>query len=154
MSSNIVLQACQNDMQLIKPSSDTKVSWKSAAIDRIETSIGCLQTLCDRSLTSMAASSSPFYPLHVTLLSFTETARQRYVMNGDTSVAHLPTKFDQSFPRHKIVQRSRNIRKSTIQLRTLKALYKSTELGLPPFQDITLKGSPYQKRQVNDVRFH
>lgn len=76
MCSNIGLRACRLAMRLVKSFDDSEASWKSAAPERIDSAISYFHGFIDENLTFLSAGYLQFYSLHVTRLSFTESARR------------------------------------------------------------------------------
>lgn len=84
MSFDIELGACRCALRFVKSSGDSGVSGKSAALNRIDSAIGCLRIFYSKFLPSLSASSFLFFSLQKTLLIFTECARRRHIMNSET----------------------------------------------------------------------
>lgn len=130
-------------LQLVKSHSSRADSWKSAAIDRMDSALGCLQIFNGKSLSSMSAGTLQLYFLHVTLLNLPETGLRRHIMNCDTSVVSVRIRFRLSGPSHESVQRSHTQRNSIARLRTLKEFHESIDTGSTPLKNIAFKGLPF-----------
>lgn len=87
MSPDIGLRACRHAMRFVKSSGDSDVSWKSGALDEIDSVIECLQIFIDRSLKSFSAAFLQFWPPYVMLGIFTENTHRQHMMNRDIIVA-------------------------------------------------------------------
>ncbi|MEM9680053.1 MAG: hypothetical protein AAF901_06985 [Bacteroidota bacterium] len=79
--------------QLIKGHEKEEVRWRDEILDGEESFVGCVQFYTDKSMTTLKSSGLTFYPVHVTLLNFTEEARNFMITNGYTVVGYLPTIF-------------------------------------------------------------
>lgn len=77
----------------IKGSTESDVLWYDC-VSAIESSfVGLVQIYSDKSKTSLKESAFLFYPLHITLLNFSEEHRRKCIVNGSTFLAFLPVSF-------------------------------------------------------------
>lgn len=88
----------------------------------------------------MNAGTFQFYPLHATLMNFTETARQRHIMTGDIVVAYLPVSFkvdgEKSVPADLIEGTSQ----TKMRIRRLQTLHENMVISLRPLFEAALRG--------------
>lgn len=94
LSSDIGNNAVPVVERAIKDYKDRSVSWKPEERDNTDSSIGCLQHFSNTSHVSMSADSLMFYPLHITLLNFSEETRKRHISSAATVCANFPLNFE------------------------------------------------------------
>lgn len=70
----------------------TCIAWSEAFKDRIQSALGCIQFLSDKSHISFGAGSLVFYPLFVTTLNLSKNWNQCLTSFGCTVAANLPIK--------------------------------------------------------------
>ena len=69
---------------------DSTVRWYTSERDCRSSTVGYVQLYSDKSVTSLRASGVQFYPLHCTLLNFSEEARRHMISHGLSILAYLP----------------------------------------------------------------
>ena len=69
------------------------VVWHEAGTSFETSFVGLVQLYSNKSQNSLKASSFQFYPLHITLLTFSEGCRKNCIMKGKTLLGFLPVDF-------------------------------------------------------------
>ena len=77
----------------IMSSSDKGVLWHDSITSLESSFVGLIQVYSDKSKTSLKESGFQFYPLHVTLLNFSEEYKRDCIVSGATFLAFLPVLF-------------------------------------------------------------
>lgn len=124
----------------IKSHSNIDVIWMDSATDNEQSFIAGLQLFSDKSQTSLSSGSVQFYPLHVTLLNFTEEYRRRHIMNGDTIVAYLPVRYDIKNVQDDGEEQRVKENSKVSRLFMLRMLHRCIETALEPLREYALKG--------------
>lgn len=93
MGAEIGIFACRVVEQPIKCSIRLDSVWKTADNDNLQSVFACVQIFSDKSETLSIAGGPTFYPLHVTLLNFSEIMRPFQILSGATVLAYFPIVF-------------------------------------------------------------
>lgn len=154
LNSFIGKYACPAAERAIKQDCDSSVSWKTYAEDGVQSAIGCLQIFSDKSQTSLKAGSLVFYPLHVTLLNFTEEWRRAHITSGRTITSYLPVTFSAEGDSHTVQLRVGCKWKSFPRIQVLRALHESVERSLDPLAYVARKGIAAKSTDRRAYVFH
>ena len=88
MSALIGTEAVPAVMNELMNCPEKDVFWRDGK-HSVRSFVGLLQIYSDKSMTSLRASSLPFYPIHCTLLNFKEHTRRMFISTQQTMVGHL-----------------------------------------------------------------
>lgn len=72
---------------------EENVRWREKDDIDGESFVGLVQLYSDKSKTSLSDNAFTFYPIHATLLNFSEEYRRHLISSGQTFLAFLPVKF-------------------------------------------------------------
>lgn len=103
---------------------------------------GMVQLYSDKSSTSLKQSSFQFYPMHVTLLNFSEQYRRKCIVHGMSVVAFLPVKFF-SNDNGSLIEKNLSRHHYLVMLRKCMEIVLSelNEFGFPGFECRDLEGT-------------
>ena len=138
----------------VKSSSDPEVLWETAKCDGTQSMVGCLQVYSDKSVTSLTSHSFVFYPLHLTLINFSEERRRSLIGNGSTVVAYLPVTTNSS-ANFSLQQREGMMKKKVLdKVNRLLALHETVEFCLEEVSKLAEVGVVCETRDKCRVRMH
>lgn len=133
------------------------VRWRTTESDGEASCVGCLQFFSDKSQTSLSAGAFKFYPIHVTLLNFTEGARRSHICEGRTLFAYLPVTFcgcDCSTDAGIDLCKCRAKEKRVKRVDFLEALHDSINFSVEPLARTALSGMPSVTLDGIHLRMH
>lgn len=90
MNAKIGRYGCYAAEKFIKSQKSREIIWRTSRIHEEQSFVGALQLLSDKSVILLEANGMDFYPLHITVLSYTEERRRYQVQHGNTITAYLP----------------------------------------------------------------
>ena len=86
LSGKLASEGFPKILESIKRCARSDVCWDTSR----NNFVGAVQLYSDKSSTSLGCNTMTFYPLHVTLLNFSNELRRRLIQAGDTKFAFLP----------------------------------------------------------------
>ena len=107
--------------------------WRNAEKSGEQSFVGMIQLYSDKSRSSLKDSAFQFYPLHVTLLNFSESYRRNCIQNGSTNIAFLPVQYYKCINGEKVVQ-------AVDRLSRLKMLHLSISFILSDLRSTAYEG--------------
>ena len=132
--------------QIIKESLKEGIYWRTKKDDGVKSFVSLLQVYSDKSQVNLKPTSFTFYPLHITLLNFTEEERREQITSRRSVVAYLPVEFlpvveeDESYEvtRYGITswKKSHSIRRHD----KLSCLHECVEKCVEPLSNEALRG--------------
>lgn len=93
MSAHLGTKGEQVVMRTVMSNKDSGAIWHDGITTAEHSFAGMVQLYSDKSRTSLKESSFQFYPMHATLLNFSEQHRRQCIVEGKTVIAFLPVKF-------------------------------------------------------------
>lgn len=141
----------------IQRHTNNDVRWHSIHSDGEQSCIGCLQLFSDKSQTSLSAGAFKFYPIHITLLNFTETTRRKHICDGRTVFAYLPVNFsrcDCSAEADPDQCKCDNKQKKFKRVDFLQSLHESIHFALQPLLRTALTGISALTSERFHIRLH
>lgn len=90
MSAKLGSEAIPSVINEIKNSSDTNVIWHE---DGRKSFVGLGQVYSDKTQSSLRANAWTMYPVHLTLLNFSEEDRRSFVISGQSIIGFLPVEY-------------------------------------------------------------
>ena len=70
------------------------VFWKKIIPDGPDSFVGVGQFYSDKAAVSLKSNGFRFYPIHITLLNFTDELRRRLISSDATILGYLPVSYD------------------------------------------------------------
>lgn len=93
MSADIGVSYREAVEEHIGSSKKLKLIWKIALNHKSQSVVGCVQIYSDTSQTLLKAGDLTIYPLHKTLLNFSEQSRRLQSLSGDIILKYLLVSF-------------------------------------------------------------
>ena len=115
-------------------------TWRTKEKCGEQSFVGMVQLYSDKTCTSLKASALQFYPLHITLLNFSEDHRRKCISNGETNIAFLPVSF------YRIAEGVR-VKQSINRSQRLRMLHLSISFVLKELRTTAYKGFSCLDRQ-------
>ena len=103
-------------IQEIKSSHEDHTLWKESDGSGNSSFVDLIQLYSDKSKTSLKQSAFQVYPVHITLLIFSEAYRRTCIMNGNTVVGFLPVSYH-------VIENGSKIEKGVTRSQRLKMLH-------------------------------
>ncbi|NJK52916.1 MAG: hypothetical protein HC936_08975 [Leptolyngbyaceae cyanobacterium SU_3_3] len=137
--------------QHIKSSEMLESIWNIGSHDKWKSVVGCVQLYSDKSQTSLKAGGLTFYPLHITLMNFSEKIRRLQIMSGATVLGYLPVEFHSSSSDN---LQANSKSKGQFRVGALRALHECIELCLMPLAEKAQCGHACRTKCGTCIKVH
>lgn len=154
MNSNIGVFGGRAVKEQIELSQKRDVFWRTISLHGEQSGVGAIQVYSDKSQTTLGAHALFFYPLHVTLLNFTEEWRRANISSGRTIVAYLPVHNEPLNETKNTPTNAIQIPSKITRLLSLRALHSSINNALQPLAEASFCGLSVQTSDGFRLRLH
>lgn len=113
--------------------SEQDIMWHDETNSTERSFAGMIQLYSDKSQTSLKESSFQFYPMHMTLLNFSEQDRRQNIVSGRTTIAFLPVKINR-------IENGKKVEVNPSRVEYLKLLHRSIDAVLEELKKAALEG--------------
>lgn len=156
MNADIGRRACVKAENIVKDCTDEGVYWRTQPKDGEKSCMGGLQIFSDKSQIALKAGTLSFYPLHMTLINFTEEARRCHIVERRTVVAYLPVTFQHadSDDGNALSTTTRTKKRRIGRVDFLEGLHESISFVMTPVIEAALSGLCCATSDVYRFRLH
>ena len=143
MDSQLGIRGERAIMNAIMSSKEDGVIWHNQEHSMETSFAGMIQLYSDKSSTTLKQSSFQFYPMHATMLNFSEQYRRHCIVHGMSVVAFLPVKFFSNENGNLIEKNLSRAHYLSMLRRCMELVLRELkEVGFPGFQCRDLEGTP------------